>query len=238
MEPVFQIKDLSFRRPSPDGDFVLEIEELKIRAGEAVAFVGPSGCGKSTLIDILAFLLKHEGAKEFLFAPAEESFDLSNETDLPSNYFSGLRKKYIGYVPQVGGLVPSLSVQQNIELPGKLLGKADMDNIEKVMSALKITGCRNKKPESLSVGERQRTAIARALSHRPPVIIADEPTAALDPSNAARVMDLFLDLAHSAGTTLLLVSHDRQRLSELQLTEVEFQMTNDADVVSKISRGL
>lgn len=235
---MFKIKDLTFRRPSSDGDFVLEIEQLEIKAGETIAFVGPSGCGKSTLIDILAFLLKHDGAEQFLFTPAENTFDLSDETELKSNYFSNLRKKYIGYVPQVGGLVPSLSVQQNIELPGKLLGGADFENIEKVMSSLNILKCRNKRPDSLSVGERQRAAIARALSHSPPVIIADEPTAALDPNNSSRVMDLFLELAHSAGTTLLLVSHDHQRLSDLNLTEIELKMSNGVDAVSRIARSV
>jgi putative ABC transport system ATP-binding protein len=234
---VYQLRNLIFRRQSAESEFVLKIDKLDIKRGELVAFVGPSGCGKSTLVDIIAFLLGHHRADLFRFSPdaCSDVADISTKLSQKSDFLARLRRDFIGYVPQIGGLIPSLTALQNIELPCRLTGRYDRNHIRDLVSVLKIGGCCGKKPGQLSVGERQRVAIARAIAHGPSVIIADEPTAALDPHNAASVMRLFVDLVRSQGKTLILVSHDRDAIRELAITEIELvPQANAGQVVSSI----
>lgn len=223
MHFAYHIRNLRFQRKSSENEFVLEIEKLDIGCGELLAFVGASGCGKSTLIDILAFLLGHHGADAFDFCPAPRAgvADMTLLQGQRSNFLAAMRRNYIGYVPQIGGLVPSLSALNNIELPCRLSGRYDASYIRHLVSVLRLEGCLGSKPSQLSVGERQRVAIARAIAHRPSVIIADEPTAALDPHNSASVMRLFTELVRSQGNTLVLVSHDRDSLAKLGIREIE-----------------
>ncbi len=128
--------------------------------------------------------------------------------------FARLRRQHIGYVLQTGGLVPFLTVYGNLKAPRRLAGLADSGHGVVLAERLGIAAHMDKYPGELSVGERQRAAIARALVHEPAVVIADEPTAALDPENSDRVMALFVELAEECGTTLLVASHDRERVAE------------------------
>ncbi|OKH86716.1 hypothetical protein LF95_20115 [Thalassospira sp. TSL5-1] len=229
-----------FRRKSVESEFLLNIDQLDVGRGELVAFVGASGCGKSTLVDILAFLLGHHHADQFRFSPEGRGTvaDLSPGLSQKSDFLAQLRRDYIGYVPQIGGLIPSLTALQNIELPSRLTRRYDRSYIAEIVSTLKIGGCCGKKPGQLSVGERQRVAIARAVAHRPAVIIADEPTAALDPLNAANVMRLFVDLVRSQGKTLVMVSHDREGIRDLAMREIELQPhARSGQVVSTIGHS-
>ena len=122
MGSIYHIRNLIFRRHSADGEFLLHIDQLDIERSDLVAFVGPSGCGKSTLVDILAFLLGHHHADQFRFLPEgrDAVADISPRLSQKSDFLARLRRDYIGYVPQIGGLVPSLTVLQNIALPGRL----------------------------------------------------------------------------------------------------------------------
>ena len=159
-----------------------------------MAIVGPSGCGKSTLLDLLALVAR----------PAEDSVGIFNFAGSLVNQkvndiihfwqkrgehrIAQLRKRYIGYVLQTGGLLPFLSVYQNIELACRLKGIDGAGNrIISIAFTLGIENQLNKKPQYLSGGERQRAAIARAMVHRPTVVLADEPTAAVDSERAKRI---------------------------------------------------
>lgn len=118
-----------------------------------------------------------------------------------------LRSRFLGYVLQHGGLLPYLSVRANIELPRQLLGLPTDDSADRLADRLGIPQQLNKRPAELSVGQRQRAGIARALAHDPPVVIADEPTAAIDPVNSQRIVSLLAELATELGVTLIVATH-------------------------------
>lgn len=218
MPEAFDIGELVVHRGAPGAErFILAIRELRITAGEHLALVGPSGSGKTTLLDTLAFIAQPSSVGAFRFGPAGGRDLVPQMRGRNSDVMAQLRRRHIGYVPQVGGLLPALTVRANVELPRRLLGLTDMRPVDDLLSALGMTRHARKKPTALSVGERQRVAIARALAHQPAVICADEPTAALDPYHSDRVMDLFTGLARDSGATLLVVSHEQDRVSRFGL---------------------
>jgi putative ABC transport system ATP-binding protein len=225
---VFRLRGVSKRWPGQHG-FVLKVEEFIVRRGEKVALVGSSGCGKSTLLDLLAMTLRPDRAVDFLFFPDHQT---------PLNVFRAWQRKklsklartrmvYLGYVLQTGGLLPFLSVRDNIALGRQGLGLPVKEAVEAIAERLHIERHLDKLPSILSVGERQRVAIARALAHRPSVVIADEPTASLDPINAEEIMALFTELVDEAGGTLVLATHDWRRVEKSAFRRVEFQFEQD-----------
>lgn len=183
---------------------------LDIARGSKLALIGESGSGKSTLLELLAMILMPTKSGTFDFAPGDES--PSSDIDAiwhqrGSDQLSELRSRYIGYVLQHGGLLPYLTVRKNIELSRVLLGLPIDSVSESLSEQLGIAPQLDKLPSALSVGQRQRAAIARALAHEPPIVIADEPTAAIDPLNSQRIMALLVDLVEALGVTLILATH-------------------------------
>ncbi len=232
---LFEISELLVRRTSPGATFELLVPSLSVGRGEKLAVVGPSGCGKSTLLDCLSMIVRPESVAAFRFRAGEEP---SLEVDVASLLLNDdgaglaeLRKRWIGYVLQTGGLLPFLSVRRNIEVNRKLLGLPDDGTVETVAERLGIARHLRKLPSALSVGERQRTASARALAHRPAAIIADEPTAALDPRNAEIVMNAFVEIAERFGVTLVVASHDVERVRSFGLRLVEPSVATDGGSV-------
>ena len=224
--PVYVCRDLVKRRyagpgagrkPGPavgpgSGGFELRVPSLKIRPGEVVVLKGASGSGKSTLLDLLALALRPDGADAFSFRPEHrEPSDLLRLWD--RNDLDGLgrlRGAHIGYVLQTGGLLPFLSARENIALSCRLLGQDPGARIERLAERLSIGAQLDRLPGQLSVGERQRVAIARAMAHRPSVVLADEPTASVDPVNAVAIRELFLELVQQSGVTAVIATHDWQ----------------------------
>lgn len=208
--PVYLCRDLVKRRQAGNAGFELRVPELRILPGEVVVLRGESGCGKSTLLDMLALALRPDGAAAFSFHPEHrEAADLQQlwqRGDL--NGLGRLRGAHIGYVLQTGGLLSFLTARENIALSCRLLGRDPGGLIERLAERLGIAQQLDKHPGQLSVGERQRVAIARALAHRPGVLLADEPTASVDPVNAAAILDLLLELVHRSGVTAVIASHD------------------------------
>lgn len=212
---LYAIAGLEVERGSGDQRFRLSVPALTIARGASLALVGPSGCGKSSLLDVLALLAVPSRVERFSFRPrageAVQNLELrSGRRD--SSALAALRRRHIGYVPQVGGLLAALTVRQNVDLPRRLLGLAEDGTTAHLLDLLGLTRHGDKKPAALSVGERQRVAIARALVHRPDVVAADEPTAALDPYSSDAVMEVFTTAVREVGCTLLVVSHEVERV--------------------------
>ncbi|MFE5208126.1 ABC transporter ATP-binding protein [Streptomyces sp. NPDC056600] len=177
---------------------------LEIRAGDAVAVMGPSGCGKSTLLNMVAGLDRPtSGTVEV------QGHDLGklNETGLAL-----FRRRNVGMIFQFFNLIDDLPVLDNVALAAQLTGTTVRQARRRALELLDELGVaerRNNHPVTLSGGERQRVAVARALMNRPALLLADEPTGALDSRSGEQVMDLLIDL-NQIGQTLLIVTHDPQ----------------------------
>lgn len=225
---VFQLKSVA-KNWSGEHGFELTVPELIIRQGEQVALVGSSGCGKSTLLDLLAMILQPDSAVEFAFFTAKDKrLDVADTWKRKNlDGLAHARMRYIGYVLQTGGLLPFLSVYDNIALSRYGLGLAEQDAVKSVAEQLGIDRHLQKFPAQLSVGERQRVSIARAMAHEPSVVIADEPTASLDPINAAEIMGLFTRLTEEKGVTLVVATHEWDRVEELGFRRVKFNLEKD-----------
>jgi len=227
---VFQLNRVA-KNWSGEHGFELTVPELTIRQGEQVALVGFSGCGKSTLLDLLAMILQPDSAEEFAFFSANDK-RLDVAATWKRNNLDGLaraRMRHIGYVLQTGGLLPFLSVYDNIALSRYGLGLSEQEAVRSVAEKLGIDRHLKKFPAQLSVGERQRVSIARAMAHEPSVVIADEPTASLDPINAEEIMGLFTNLTEEKGVTLVVATHEWDRVEDLGFRRVNFNLEKNED---------
>ncbi len=203
---LISIRELRVELRQGNTRFALTIPRFKASQGEFLSVVGPSGCGKSTFLDVLGLLLSPRSAVEFTMSfPDIGAFDLRGP-HRDDRVLSRLRRRHLGYVLQSGGLLPFLTVAENISLPLNLAGLAG--DAAPLARTLGIHDQLAKKPEALSGGQRQRTAIARALIHKPDIILADEPTAAVDHASAETILSLFRSLANRQGTTVILATHD------------------------------
>lgn len=177
---------------------------LTIRQGEMTAIMGKSGSGKSTLLNIMGGIMSPD-AGEYRYNG--EPLDTRSQKVL-----TGFRRKEIGFVVQYFALVEDLNVFQNVALPLKYQGYAKKKIKEMVMSALKELGIEDKAksyPTELSGGQQQRVAIARAIVKQPKVILADEPTGALDEATGDSVQEIFREL-NKKGKTIVIVTHDEK----------------------------
>ncbi|MER5740775.1 MULTISPECIES: ABC transporter ATP-binding protein [unclassified Streptomyces] len=178
--------------------------DLEIRAGEAVAVMGPSGCGKSTLLNMVAGLDRPTTGTVHVNG---EDLGRLNETGLAL-----FRRRQVGMIFQFFNLIDDLPALDNVALAAQLTGTSARQARRRALELLDELGVadrRNTYPAALSGGERQRVAVARALMNRPALLLADEPTGALDSRSGEQVMDLLIDL-NQIGQTLLIVTHDPQ----------------------------
>jgi putative ABC transport system ATP-binding protein len=201
---VLEARSLRKQVTSPEGMLtILDDVSLAIGAGETVAIVGASGAGKSTLLALLAGLDEPSAGSVWL-----EGIELSA---LDEDGRAEARAKHVGFVFQSFHLIPSLTALENVMLPLELAGRTDARATARVVLQQVGLGPRlGHYPKQLSGGEQQRVAIARAFVTRPAVLFADEPTGNLDSATGARVIDLLFDLNAANGTTLVLVTHDRE----------------------------
>jgi putative ABC transport system ATP-binding protein len=178
--------------------------DLVIRAGEFAAIMGRSGSGKSTLLHILGLLdAEYEGAYRF---------DRELVSGVEGEDLARLRNRKIGFVFQAFHLLPQLSILDNAALPALYAGRAPSECRAAARARLEQMGLADRlahKPMELSIGQRQRAAIARALVNEPRVLLADEPTGALDTRTAQEILDILRAL-HRDGATVVLVTHDRE----------------------------
>jgi putative ABC transport system ATP-binding protein len=208
MSATLRVDGLRYQRSSgaaSDSGFAIEVGSLQLSAGEALGVVGPSGCGKSTLVDLLALLRRPSAIARFELA-GHDVASLWRDDDVDA--CTALRARHIGVVLQTGGLLPSLSVRDNVRLAQRLLGRPDEAWIDSLLDRLELGALAGRQPAQLSIGQRQRVAIARAVAHRPALVLADEPTAALGGDHAPAAIRLLLAVAQEGGSALVIVSHD------------------------------
>ena len=195
---------------------------LYIEKGSFVSIIGPSGSGKSTLLNMLGALDTPDSGQVIV-----NGVDLASQKDL-----SDFRRHEIGFVFQLHNLITNLTVQVNVEIPlmdAKLSQKEKHKRALLFIEAVGLLDKKKQKPNKLSGGERQRVAIARALVNLPSIILADEPTGALDTRTGAKVLDVLRFVHESINATLIIVTHDRDvaRLADRTIEIRDGQIIND-----------
>ena len=181
---------------------------LTVDGGSSVAITGPSGGGKSTLLGVIGGLAR----------PTWGTVRIGDAkiSDLSERDRSNFRRSHIGFVYQADNLLPFLTLLENVGLQLSLNGKSSGTGRSlAVLADLGLAGLAYRLPDHLSGGQRQRAAVARAIVHQPKIILADEPTGALDTANAAGVIDLLLAMQREIGATLIMVTHDRDAARRL-----------------------
>ena len=206
---ILEMKDVY--KDFPQGDFtvnVLKHINIRVKEGDYVAIMGPSGSGKTTMMNLIGCL--DNVTKGTLILDDE---DVSAYTD---NQLSDLRLNKIGFVFQNHELLGQKTALKNVCMPLAFAGVPKKEQIERATEALKRVGLEERldfKPNQLSGGQKQRVAIARAMINRPRLLLADEPTGALDSASGASVMELFQQL-NDEGTTIIMITHDADVASQ------------------------
>lgn len=185
--------------------------DLEINEGEFVSIVGQSGSGKSTLMNIIGLLDRQTEGEYFL---SGQNIKEARDADL-----SAIRNKRIGFVFQNFNLIPRLSAQKNVELPmlyKKVPAKERADRARELLELVGMGERASHNPNELSGGQKQRVAIARAMANDPDIILADEPTGALDTQTGRAVMDIFHELHEDRHKTFVLITHNPELAEETQ----------------------
>ncbi|WP_295613594.1 ABC transporter ATP-binding protein [uncultured Methanobrevibacter sp.] len=195
---------------------------LSVEKGSFVSIIGPSGSGKSTLLNMLGALDSPDYGQVII-----NGVDLARQKDL-----SDFRRHEIGFIFQLHNLLPNLTVQENVEIPLMDANMSEKDKHKRALLFIEAVGLidkRKQKPNKLSGGERQRVAIARSLVNFPSIILADEPTGALDTKTGEKVLDVLRFVHESINATLIIVTHDRDvaRLADRTIEIRDGQIIND-----------
>jgi len=211
MEPIIKIENVTKKFPEGEGEFVaLKDINLEFQKGEFTGVVGPSGSGKTTLLNIIGSLDKPTSGNAWVMD--------KNVADLSHKESAQLRNMHLGFIFQVYNLLPVYTVFENVEFALLLQNKSKEERRKAVMQALEWVGLENisdKKPSKLSGGEGQRVAIARAMVKEPKIVLADEPTANLDATNAHAIIQTMKKLNEELGTTFLFSTHDEKVMKYL-----------------------
>jgi len=188
---------------------VLDDVSFKLEAGDTFAIVGPSGSGKTTLLGLCAGLDRATSGSVSLNNIALDPLSEDERAEV--------RNKYVGFVFQNFQLIPTLTALENVMVPLELRGDKSAENVAReLLAKVGLTDRLDHYPAQLSGGEQQRVCIARAFSNSPKILFADEPTGNLDADNAAGIVDLIFELNRTAGTTLVLVTHDAELAQRTQ----------------------
>ena len=210
-EPVIRMEKIvkTYYVGKPNELEILHGINLEVERGEFVSIVGESGSGKSTLMNIIGALDR----------PTEGEYRLQGKNigEAKDRELSSIRNEEIGFVFQTYNLIPRTTALENVELP-MLYGKMKKtERRERARELLELVGMKERmlhKPEELSGGQKQRTAIARAMANDPSIILADEPTGALDSETSRRIMDIFHTLHREQGKTIVLITHSGELAQE------------------------
>jgi putative ABC transport system ATP-binding protein len=199
---VVEVESVSMAYSTPSGVLrALEDVTLSVEPGESMAITGPSGCGKSTLLGLVGALDRPTSGRIRIGDHEISSMSEREQT--------ALRRHAFGFVFQSDNLHPFLTVVENVALQLSLAGADEgYERCLEILALLELSDQVNKIPDQLSGGQRQRVGVARALVHRPSLILADEPTGSLDAASSAAVVDLLLDARGATGATIVIVTHD------------------------------
>jgi len=230
MDTLVQLTEVSKRYDS-DGSPAVAHVNIEVARGESVAIMGPSGSGKSTLLNLIAGLDRPTSGAVTV---GGERVDRLSETGV-----ARYRRRQVGMIFQFFNLLDDMTVLDNVLLPAQLAGMPTAKaraRADELLAALRIGQHRDVYPARLSGGERQRVAIARALVNRPALLLADEPTGALDTANGEAIGELLLDL-NSSGQTLIVVTHNPDlaaRYARRVIEIVDGRMARDAHVTGAL----
>ena len=190
---------------------VLKELNLELKQGEKVAIIGPSGSGKTTLLNLIGALDMPETGKIF--------FEGTDITGYSKSELAGFRNKKLGFIFQLHYLMPQLTLWENVLLPllpqGNKISKEQKEWAEHLIRKVGIWEQRNQKPSEMSGGECQRTAVVRALINKPKLVLADEPTGALDEENAITLSELLIQLSDEENVTLVTVTHSTELAAKM-----------------------
>jgi putative ABC transport system ATP-binding protein len=201
----------SFYIGTPNQLNILKGIDITVEEGEFVSIIGTSGSGKSTLMNIIGALDRATSGEYIL--------DSTNINDISDDGLSEVRNKQIGFVFQTYNLIPRSTALSNVELPMLYYGmnkKDRRERAEELMELVEMTDRMTHQPNELSGGQKQRVAIARSLANNPSIILADEPTGALDTATGRMVMDLFHKIHEEEGKTIILITHNNELAEETQ----------------------
>ena len=210
-EPIIKLENIvkKFYIGKPNELEILHGISLEVQKGEFVSVVGPSGSGKSTLMNMIGILDRPTSGKYIL-----DGIDVSAAKD---KELSAIRNKKIGFVFQTYNLISRTTALKNVELPMLYAGISRNERAKKSKELLELVDMADREkhlPEELSGGQKQRVAIARAMANNPAILLADEPTGALDSKTGRMVMDLFHKLNKEQGITIVLITHSQELASE------------------------
>jgi len=219
-DPILSVRDLYLLRPGSgiEPDYELSVPHFDIPRSAKVGIIGDSGSGKTTFLEILGLLTWPDRVAAYDYAPDREQGRIGLADALEQkrvNLLSTLRARTIGFILQDGGLLPYLTIRENADLGRSLSGRdRNGSRIEALARVLGLDGYLDRYQSALSGGQRQRAAILRTLATDVPLLLADEPTAALDPRNAHAVIAALAHTATETGTTVVAVSHNAEILAE------------------------
>jgi putative ABC transport system ATP-binding protein len=206
--PVVELHNVTKHYHRGEEDIVaLKEVSFTLEPAEMVALMGPSGCGKSTALNLIGGIDRPDGGT---LTVCGIDLNRASESDLVR-----LRRKRVGFVFQAFHLMPHLSVLENVSLPLALDGKRDEERVRYLLGRVGLSHRLMHYPSELSGGEQQRAAVARALAHRPSLVLADEPTGNLDSESGQSVLRVMIELREEEGTAFLVATHD-QRVADLK----------------------
>lgn len=231
---ALNIRNALKRHTAGDSVFELLVPQFSLHAGEVCVVAGRSGCGKTTLMDVLGCISGFEYCGLFELCVGERVLNLANASD---RMRAAVRREQIGYVLQQGGLLPFLSAGDNIMLPVQMQRKkVNREQLLRLARNLGIEDQLCKFPSALSIGQRQRICIARALITTPRLLLADEPTGALDPLSAQEVKKLLIRTAAQTGCSVIIVTHDTELFADVADTVLSFDVEKDEGVTRSVLR--
>ncbi len=220
MNAFVELRDVSKSYDSPGGDKAVEVfsgVNLELTEGETAAIVGPSGSGKSTLLNVIGALDKPSGGEVLVDGRDVSSFSPEEA--------ASFRNQTVGFIFQTHHLLPQCTILENVMVPalagyGELSGDALREQAEGLLEEVGLSNRLHHRPAEISGGESQRVAVARALVNDPKLLLADEPTGALDKANSDKLVELLVSLNDKRNLTLLAVTHSAEVASRMGATHL------------------
>jgi ABC-type lipoprotein export system ATPase subunit len=190
----------AFRQPDGTETPILDVPEYRLAAGEQAVLIGPSGCGKTTLLHVIAGITRPDSGQVFI--------DGVELTKFSESARDRIRADKLGYVFQTFNLLPGFSALENVMLGMTFAtNRSSGDRAKKLLDRVGLSHRLSSRPSTMSVGEQQRVAVARALANKPKLLLADEPTANVDPRNQQQIIDLIRDTCREENIALIIVTH-------------------------------